>query len=173
MKMARRPGVLRMISPPRAFSAGYGSFGDGAGWAGPSLTMRYLRTSKLNVRNRSGGSCPRRLVKPRGKPPADIVKKLACRRNKSWEIQFAHSSCSFPGRDNARLTAALGPSLPRSDTVGFLGMELFFRWPVLQLCRRPGECSRSLAKIERPKGDDRSEVESKKGRDTNRRDAWP
>jgi len=105
MKMARRPGVLRMISPPRAFSAGYGSFGDGAGWAGPSLIMRYLRTSKLNVRNRSGGSCPRRLVKPRGKPPADIVKKLACRRNKSWEIQFAHSSCSFPGRDNARLTA--------------------------------------------------------------------
>src|SRR4030081_882026 len=43
-------------------------------------------------------------------------------------------------------------------------MELFFRWPVLRLCRRPGECSRSLAKIERPKGDDRSEVESKKGR---------
>jgi hypothetical protein len=51
------------------------------------------------------GPGQRRLVKPRGKPPADIVKKLACRRNKSWEIQFAHSSCSFPGRDNARLTA--------------------------------------------------------------------
>src|SRR5205809_1128649 len=68
MKMARRPGVLRMISPPRAFSAGYGSFGGGAGWAGPSLTMRHLHKSKLNVRNRSGSSYPSnaKTVGPKG-----------------------------------------------------------------------------------------------------------
>ena len=39
IKTHRRSGVVRMISPPRAFSAGYGSLGGGAGCGGPSLTI--------------------------------------------------------------------------------------------------------------------------------------
>jgi hypothetical protein len=48
-----------------------------------------------------------------------------------------HSSCSSPGRYKPRPTALVSCTFEKRHSHGFLGMELFFCWPVLQLCRRP------------------------------------